>query len=92
MKLQQSNTMSNFPNFKLVFIIILSHILVISCEKKTSVNRETSSDINDAEWQKGRKLFLETCGICHQAVKKDEIFKRYITSIAALNAEQKQRI
>jgi nitrate/TMAO reductase-like tetraheme cytochrome c subunit len=88
--------MVNVLHIKLVFVIILANALIISCNKKTDVDQESSSKIKepsstvyDNEWQKGRKLFLETCGICHQAVKKDEIFKRYINSIAELDEARK---
>jgi hypothetical protein len=88
--------MGNVLHIKLVFVIILGNALIISCNKKTDVDQESSSKIKepsstvyDNEWQKGRKLFLETCGICHQAMKKDEIFKRYSNSIAGMNADQK---
>lgn len=89
MKLRRRKYDVQFPMLKLVFVIVLSQVLLVSCEQKIVVNQDASSDINDAEWQKGKKLFLETCGVCHQVVKKDEIFKRYGNSIAGMNADQK---
>lgn len=78
------------------FISVLILIVIISCDKKndasnkkTIVQKESSSDLYNSEWVKGKTLFLENCGACHLTVKKDEVFAKYMISIETLSIDQR---